>query len=98
MELQNHGNWFQKGKTGPKMAEADAVAESGSADSRDHERITPFKMPIDVNDLRDYKGGNAEKVRECLRRRFKPVEIVDEIIQLDEKWRKGAFFRMSPFV
>ena len=45
-------------------------------------------MPIDLNDLRDYRGGNAEKVRETLRRRFKSPDLVDEIIALDEQWRQ----------
>jgi len=38
------------------------------------------------------KGGNPELIRESQRRRFKSVEIVDEIIKLDEEWRiaRGA--------
>ena len=47
-------------------------------------------MPIDINLLRTYKGGDPEKVRESQRRRFAPVEIVDEIIALDDKWRAAT--------
>ena len=44
-------------------------------------------MPIDIDDLRQYKGGNPEAVRESERRRFADPAKVDEIIALDEKWR-----------
>lgn len=78
----------------------DAVEDEGFRDlNMVLEPIQSFIMPIDVNDLREYKGGNAEKVRECLRRRFKPVDVVDEIIQLDEQWRKSIILlrRASSF-
>ena len=45
-------------------------------------------MPIDINMLRVERGGEPEKVRESQRRRFAPVELVDEIIAIDEKWRR----------
>jgi seryl-tRNA synthetase len=45
-------------------------------------------MPLDINDFRVYKGGNPDKIKESQRRRFAPVEAVDEIIALDEDWRK----------
>lgn len=45
-------------------------------------------MPIDINMLRVERGGDPEKVRESQRRRFAPVELVDEIIAIDEKWRR----------
>ena len=44
-------------------------------------------MPIDINLLRVDNGGDPEKVRESQRRRFAPVEVVDEIIGMDTKWR-----------
>jgi seryl-tRNA synthetase len=44
-------------------------------------------MPIDINLLRVDNGGDPEKVRESQRRRFAPVEVVDEIIAMDTKWR-----------
>mmetsp|Transcript_7346 Transcript_7346/g.10779 ORF Transcript_7346/g.10779 Transcript_7346/m.10779 type:complete len:481 (-) Transcript_7346:219-1661(-) len=44
-------------------------------------------MPIDINDLRDYKGGDPSKYRDYMEKRFKPVEWVDEVLQEDEVWR-----------
>jgi len=44
-------------------------------------------MPIDINELRDYKGGDPAKYRKYMKQRFKPAEWVDEVIAEDEKWR-----------
>mmetsp|Transcript_18265 Transcript_18265/g.52120 ORF Transcript_18265/g.52120 Transcript_18265/m.52120 type:complete len:487 (-) Transcript_18265:65-1525(-) len=44
-------------------------------------------MPIDINELRDYKGGDPEKWRKHMQARFKPPEWVDEVIAEDERWR-----------
>mmetsp|Transcript_15551 Transcript_15551/g.38756 ORF Transcript_15551/g.38756 Transcript_15551/m.38756 type:complete len:482 (-) Transcript_15551:1694-3139(-) len=45
-------------------------------------------MPIDINELRDYKGGDPAKWRKYMEQRFKPAEWVDEVIAEDEKWRE----------
>jgi seryl-tRNA synthetase len=45
-------------------------------------------MPIDIEDLRAFKGGDPERVRESERRRFNDPARVDTVIALDEKWRK----------
>ena len=44
-------------------------------------------MPIDINTLRDYKGGDPEKAREHQRARFRPPEWVDDVLKVDEEWR-----------
>lgn len=44
-------------------------------------------MPIEVNLLREYKGGDPERFRDFQRKRFRPVEWVDDVLALDEKWR-----------
>ena len=44
-------------------------------------------MPIDINWLRKDRGGNPDEIRESQRRRFASVELVDEIIALDDRWR-----------
>jgi seryl-tRNA synthetase len=44
-------------------------------------------MPIDINQLREYKGGNPAKWREYMEKRFKPASWVDEVIAKDEEWR-----------
>lgn len=44
-------------------------------------------MPLDINSFRVSSGGDPEIIRESQRRRFAPVELVDEIIANDEKWR-----------
>lgn len=48
-------------------------------------------MVLDINLFRNYKGNDPEIVRESQKKRFKSVEIVDEIIELDEKWRQKLF-------
>ena len=45
-------------------------------------------MPIDIEDLRAFKGGDVERVKESERRRFNDPSRVDTVIQLDETWRK----------
>ncbi|BFG36979.1 hypothetical protein CerSpe_232530 [Prunus speciosa] len=46
---------------------------------------------LDINLFREEKGNNPEIIRESQRRRFKGVEIVDEVIQLDKEWRQRQF-------
>ena len=43
-------------------------------------------MPLDITLFRE-AGGNPELIRESQRRRFASVEIVDDIIEKDNKWR-----------
>ena len=45
------------------------------------------EMPLDINLFRAHSGGNPDLIRESQRRRYAPVEIVDEIIAKDEQWR-----------
>lgn len=47
-------------------------------------------MPIDINELRDYKGGDPEKYRKFMAQRFKPAEWVDQVLELDEAFRTLA--------
>mmetsp|Transcript_34325 Transcript_34325/g.79388 ORF Transcript_34325/g.79388 Transcript_34325/m.79388 type:complete len:484 (-) Transcript_34325:118-1569(-) len=47
-------------------------------------------MPIDVNELRSYKGGDPEKWRKYMAMRFKPTEWVDETLAADEIWRASV--------
>mmetsp|Transcript_17691 Transcript_17691/g.24959 ORF Transcript_17691/g.24959 Transcript_17691/m.24959 type:complete len:557 (+) Transcript_17691:127-1797(+) len=44
-------------------------------------------MPIDINELREYKGGDVAKWRKFMEMRFKPTEWVDEVVSKDEEWR-----------
>ena len=44
-------------------------------------------MPIDINDLRTYKGGDPEKFRTYMKQRFKPAEWIDSVLELDERVR-----------
>ncbi len=60
-----------------------------SAPFRAKRNLTDFKMVLDINLFRKDKGGNPDLIRESQRRRFKPVEIVDEIIALDEEWKQS---------
>jgi seryl-tRNA synthetase len=45
-------------------------------------------MPIDINLFRADKGGDPELIKESQRRRFASVELVDEIIDKDNQWRR----------
>eukprot|EP00744_Colponema_vietnamica_P002360 GILI01003718.1.p1 GENE.GILI01003718.1~~GILI01003718.1.p1 ORF type:complete len:468 (-),score=179.35 GILI01003718.1:720-2087(-) len=48
-------------------------------------------MPIDIKLLREDQGGNPELVRESQRKRCANVGLVDEVIALDQEWRKTRF-------
>ena len=59
------------------------------------DRLDRRKMPLDINTIRAYKGGDPEKVRESQRRRFADVALVDKVIEEDEEWRpvwKSKFY------
>ena len=51
-------------------------------------------MPLDISIFRAATGGNPELVRESQRRRFASVELVDQIIEKDDKWRLIYFFKL----
>lgn len=44
-------------------------------------------MPIDINELREYKGGDPEKYRVAMQQRFKDASIVDRVVEMDAAWR-----------
>ena len=44
-------------------------------------------MPIDINELRPYKGGDPAKWKKYMEQRFKDATIVDQVVALDEEWR-----------
>ena len=44
-------------------------------------------MPIEINVLRSYKGGNPELWREYQTKRFKDPSLVDQVLEHDEAWR-----------
>mmetsp|Transcript_10539 Transcript_10539/g.18112 ORF Transcript_10539/g.18112 Transcript_10539/m.18112 type:complete len:471 (-) Transcript_10539:92-1504(-) len=46
---------------------------------------------LDIKLFREAQGGNPEIVRESQRRRFARVEVVDEVIAADEKWRVSGW-------
>lgn len=58
---------------------------------------------LDINLFRKEKGNDPEIIRESQRRRFASIEVVDEIIKLDEEWRKRKYrlfarsHRFSPY-
>jgi seryl-tRNA synthetase len=45
-------------------------------------------MPIDINNLRDYKGGDPENWKKYMEQRFKDPSIVDQVLELDKEWRE----------
>ncbi|KAL7547292.1 hypothetical protein ACHAWF_010622 [Thalassiosira exigua] len=44
-------------------------------------------MPIDINVLRTYKGGDPDAYRRYMEQRFKDATIVDRVLEKDEEWR-----------
>jgi len=44
-------------------------------------------MPIDINELRTYKGGNPDAYRSHMSKRYKDPTIVDQVLAKDESWR-----------
>jgi seryl-tRNA synthetase len=48
-------------------------------------------MPIDINLIRTEKGGNPDAVRKSQKDRYKDETLVDQVIELDEKWRKSNY-------
>jgi len=46
---------------------------------------------IDINLLRDDKGGNSKLVKDSETKRFRNPEIVDQVIQADKEWREANF-------
>ena len=48
-------------------------------------------MGLDVTDFITEKGGNPELIKESQRKRFAPVEVVDEVIALYEDHRKSQY-------
>jgi seryl-tRNA synthetase len=49
----------------------------------------------DGNLFKKKEGGNPDAVRESQRSRFASVDIVDEVINLDEMWRKSKFSSLA---
>ena len=52
-------------------------------------------MVLDLDLFRADKGGDPEKIRELQRKRYKKPEIVDQILEADEKWRRHRFLGKS---
>ncbi|GAX82987.1 hypothetical protein CEUSTIGMA_g10414.t1 [Chlamydomonas eustigma] len=46
---------------------------------------------LDINLFRTDKGGDPEIVRESQRRRFADVTLVDQVIEIDNEWRKVRY-------
>jgi seryl-tRNA synthetase len=44
-------------------------------------------MPIDINELRDYKGGDPVKWKKYMEQRYKDPAIVDQVLDYDKQWR-----------
>lgn len=48
-------------------------------------------MPIDIDLFRKEKGHDPEKIKKSQEARFADVALVDQVIELDEKWRKSKY-------
>lgn len=50
-------------------------------------------MGLDINLFRVEKGGNPDLIKESVKKRFKDPALVDEILEMDQQWRKCMKFR-----
>eukprot|EP00743_Colponemidia_sp_Colp-15_P001278 GILK01001401.1.p1 GENE.GILK01001401.1~~GILK01001401.1.p1 ORF type:complete len:480 (+),score=84.67 GILK01001401.1:38-1477(+) len=55
------------------------------------EEDTLVDMPIDINLLREEKGGNPDIVIQSETKRCKDLKTVQNVIELDKAWRKARF-------
>uniref|UniRef100_A0A7N0TB20 serine--tRNA ligase n=1 Tax=Kalanchoe fedtschenkoi TaxID=63787 RepID=A0A7N0TB20_KALFE len=46
---------------------------------------------LDINLFREDKGGNPDAIRESQRRRYADATLVDDVIKLDDEWRKAQY-------
>jgi seryl-tRNA synthetase len=46
---------------------------------------------LDINLLREEKGGNPELVRQSQKKRYADVGLVDQVIAVDVEWRQQQF-------
>ena len=47
-----------------------------------------IRMVLDLLLFRADQGGDPDKIREVMRKRFKDVTHVDKVVEADTKWRK----------
>lgn len=48
-------------------------------------------MVLDIQLFRKEKGGNPDELRECQRKRYKDIGLVDKVIEIDGKWREISY-------
>ncbi|VDM95520.1 unnamed protein product [Thelazia callipaeda] len=48
-------------------------------------------MVLDIDLFRVEKGGDPDVVRDSQRKRYEEVKLVDDVIDLDQRWRKDRF-------
>ena len=46
-------------------------------------------MSIDINSIRSDKGGDPNKVIDSEKKRFKDPKNINDLIEVDKKWRVG---------
>ena len=48
-------------------------------------------MSIDINLIRECKGGEPQDIIESEKKRFKDIKYIDDLIELDKEWRKEKY-------
>lgn len=48
-------------------------------------------MVLDIEQFRPEAGGNPDKIRQNQKDRYKPVELVDTVVENDKLWRQARF-------
>ena len=49
-------------------------------------------MPIDITQIRKEKGGDPDKIKESEVKRGKKTDHIDDLIKVDQEWRKGIIY------
>ncbi|KAK2721491.1 hypothetical protein QYM36_003696, partial [Artemia franciscana] len=48
-------------------------------------------MVLNIEEFRQDKGGDPEKIRDLQKKRFKDPQLVDKVVEFDSEWRKCRF-------
>ena len=56
-------------------------------------------MVLDIDRFRPEKGGDPKAVKENQRKRYSDENMVDKIVEADEKWRRGMLpYNENPYI
>ena len=53
-------------------------------------------MVLNIEEFRQDKGGDPEKIRDLQKKRFKDPQLVDKVVEFDSEWRKCKCLLFMP--